>query len=98
MPPNPTPAEATQATQDRRKRQVYAEQIRLLYTNTNAGVWVTVSVAAVLSYLQWGAISHPIVLAWLMYMLVISSVRFTLARCYWGAAPTDTNTRAWANA
>ena len=60
MPANPAPAEATQPTQDRRKRQVYAEQIRLLYTNANAGVWVTVFAAILLSYLQWGIISHPI--------------------------------------
>jgi len=97
VPANPAPVEATQTTQDRRKRQVYAAQIRLLYTNANAGVWVTVFVATVLGYLQWGVISHPIVLAWLMYMLVISSVRFTLARCYWRAASTDTNARGWAN-
>ena len=97
MPRNASPAEATQAIQDRRKRQVHAEQIRLLYSNANAGVGVTVCVATILSYLQWGVISHPIVLAWLMYMLVISSVRFTLARRYWRAAATDTNTRAWAN-
>jgi diguanylate cyclase (GGDEF)-like protein len=32
-----------------------------------------------------------------MYMLVISSVRFILARCYWRAARTDTNARGWAN-
>jgi len=97
VPANPAPAEATQPTQDRRRRQVYAEQIRLLYTNANAGVWVTVFAATLLSYLQWGIIPHPIVLAWLMYMLVTSSVRFTLARCYWRAAGTDTNTRRWAN-
>lgn len=97
VPANPAPAEATQPTQDRRKRQVYAEQIRLLYTNANAGVWVTVFAATLLSYLQWGIILPPIVLAWLIYMLVTSSVRFTLARCYWRAAGTDTNTRGWAH-
>jgi signal transduction histidine kinase/CheY-like chemotaxis protein len=95
--PNPTPAEAGQATQNRRKLQVQAEQIRLLYSNANSGVAVTVCVAAVLSYLQWGVISHSIVLAWLVYMLAISGVRFALARRYWRAAEADRNTRAWAN-
>jgi signal transduction histidine kinase/CheY-like chemotaxis protein len=69
----------------------------LLYANANAGVAVTVCVTAVLSYLQWGVISHPIVLVWLLYMLVISAVRFTLARRYWAASATDRNTRPWAN-
>ncbi len=99
VPANPALAEvATQLPHYRRQRQVYAEQIRLLYSNANAGVWVTVSVATVLGYLQWAVISHPVILAWLIYMLLISSVRFTLARSYWRAARTDTSTRRWANA
>lgn len=97
MPAKPALAEAPQPAQDRRKRQVYAEQIRLLYTNANAGVWVTVFAATLLSYLQWGAISHPIILAWLMYMLVTSSMRFALARGYWRATKTDANSRGWAH-
>ncbi len=52
--------------------------------------------ATLLSYLQWDVISHPIVLAWLIYMFVTSSLRFALARCYWRAAGTDTNARRWA--
>ncbi len=67
----------------------------MLYSNANAGVWVTVFVAAVLSYLQWRVISHSIILAWLMYMLAISSVRFVLTRCYWRAVRTDKNAREW---
>jgi GGDEF domain-containing protein len=83
---------------DTRKRQLYAEQVRLLYTNANDGIWVTVLVSPLLSGLQWRVISHPIVVTWLMYMLAISSARFTLARRYWrGASRTDANTRVWGN-
>ncbi|HYL92430.1 MAG TPA: ATP-binding protein, partial [Alphaproteobacteria bacterium] len=81
-----------------RKRQVHAQQIRLLYTNANTGVWVTVCVASVLGYLQRGVISHSIILSWLAYMVAVSFARFLLARRYWGAAARDTNSRAWANA
>lgn len=87
--------EATRPTQSGDSRGIYAEQIRVLYTNTNAGVWVTVFVATLLSYLQWGVISHPIVLAWFLYMLAISSARLTLARLYWRSAKAATNTRQW---
>ena len=97
MSANAAPAEATQPTQDRRKREVYAEQVRLLYSNANAGVWITALAATLLSYLQWRSISRPIVLAWLIYMLVISAARFALARRYSRRARTDTNTRRWAN-
>src|SRR5437899_3345653 len=98
MPLSPSRSEATQATQDRRKQQVHAEQIRLLYSNTNAAIGVTVCVASVLSYLQWGVIAHPIVLAWLIYMWVISAARFALARRYRRAAPVLANPRAWGTA
>jgi diguanylate cyclase (GGDEF)-like protein len=47
--------------------------------------------------LQWKVISHRIVIAWLIYMLAISAVRFALARRYRRAATTDTNPRQWAN-
>ena len=97
MPADSALAEATQTTQDRRQQQVYAEQVRLLYINANAGVWVTVFVAAVLSYLQWKVVSHPIVVGWLVYMLAISTVRLTLAHDYWREA-SNTKPRRWANA
>lgn len=70
----------------------------MLYTNTSASVWVTAFVATLLSYMQWGVIPHPIVLAWLLYMLVISSARFTLERRYWRTAKRITNTRQWGSA
>lgn len=97
MPSNSAPAESTQANQDTRKQQVYAEQVRLLYGNANAGIWVTIVAASALGFLQWKVISHRIVIAWLIYMLAISAVRFALARRYRRAATTDTNPRQWAN-
>jgi signal transduction histidine kinase/ActR/RegA family two-component response regulator len=95
MPPSPSPSDATQ---DRRRQQLHAEQIRLLYSNTHAAIGVTVCVASVLSYLQWGVIAHSIVLAWLIYMWLISAARFALARRYRRAAPVLANTRAWGTA
>jgi two-component system, cell cycle sensor histidine kinase and response regulator CckA len=78
-----------------RERQVFTEQIRLLYANADVSVCVTVSVVVVFSYLQWRVISHRIVLSWLLYMLVVSSARFVLARRYWRGALVGTKTNAW---
>src|SRR5215472_11141129 len=95
---NPTFAEVGQAPQDRRKRQVQAAQVRLLYANANAALGVTIAAASVLSYLQWGVISHATVVAWLLYMLLISAGRFIVARRYRRAAEADMNSRVWGNA
>jgi signal transduction histidine kinase/CheY-like chemotaxis protein len=97
MSPNSLPGEAALASQDRRKHQVRAEQIRLLYTNANLGIGVTVVASVVLGYLQWAVIPHPTVLGWLVYMLAVSSARFTLGRFYWHASPATT-VGAWGTA
>jgi signal transduction histidine kinase/CheY-like chemotaxis protein len=70
--------------QDARKRQVRAEQIRLLYANAGVGVVVTVFVASVLSFFEWDVIPHRTVLGWLAYTLIVSSARYALNRFYWG--------------
>ncbi len=98
MGPNPSSGEVPPAAQERRKSQVHAEQVRLLYTNTNAAVGVTVCVAAVLSYLQSGAIARPIIVPWLIYMLLIASARFVLGRQYRKALVTETSARQWGHA
>ena len=59
----------SRSTPDTTAAEVFAEQVRLLYSNADAGVGVTVIVASVLSYLQWTVISHYVVLGWLAYMV-----------------------------
>ena len=98
MPPNSSLAEATPAAQERRKIQVHREQVRLLYTNTNAAVGVTVCVASILGYLQRGFIALPIILGWLLYMLAVSSARLVLARRYRNATVTEASVGEWGKA
>lgn len=81
--------------QDRRKQKVRADQIRLLFANASVGIGVTACVAPVLSYLQWSVISHLTIVAWLLYMLLISSARFTLGRRYWRASPSGEKAGWW---
>lgn len=96
MPASHVRTDATQPALKNGKRGVYAEQIRVLYTNANVGIWVTVFVAALLAYLQWKVISRQVVLTWLIYMLAISFLRFMLAHKYWRAANADLDAHEWA--
>ncbi len=84
-------------SRDGRSKQVRAEQIRLLYANANSGIVVSILVASVLAYLQWGIISHPIVLGWLIYSVTISLARYVLARLYW-RNPGNFARDRWGNA
>lgn len=88
-------AETKQSTQDTRKQQVRTEQVRLLYTNANVAVGVSVCVTAVLGYLQWKVISHRLILSWAVYMLAILSARFALATWYRSAAPVGREVITW---
>jgi PAS domain S-box-containing protein len=93
-----SPAEAKRFSQDqKRKRLVRAELVRLLYTNANVGIWVTVVVAPLLGYLE-GDISHAPILGWLGYMLAVSAARFTLALHYQRSSTVSTKTETWGTA
>jgi len=90
MPPQLT------ATVDRvtgpRRREVFAAQVGLLYSNANVGTAVTMIAAAVLSRLEWSADSHGVILAWFLSMVAVSIARYVLWLQYrkadisrWGA-------------
>ncbi len=83
---------------DRRRREIYAEQVRLLYANATAGAAVTASVASVLSYLEWSSIPHGTVVTWLCYMLAIALARFALGRWHRAVAQEASKLGTWAAA
>jgi hypothetical protein len=82
MPLSSSPAKAPRLNQDpKRKGLVRAELVRLLYTNASLGIWATVVVTAIVSYLK-GGIPHTAIQGWLLYTLAVSAARFTLVRRY----------------
>src|ERR1700722_304976 len=95
MSPSPPAAEPAEHRRRVLKEAVRVEQIRLLYANVTLAAGVTVVAASVLSYLQWKVVLHPIVLAWLAYMIAISLVRFGLGRFYRNLADDLQNNRQW---
>ncbi len=95
MRPDPSPDEAARADEDSRRRQVLAAQVRLLYSNANVSVGVTVVATLLVGRLQWEVIARSTVLIWSLYMFLVAAGRFTLARCYWRSPSSSLETRRW---
>ena len=80
---------------DERERHVRAAQTRLLYDNACTGIVATIVIATLLAYAQWNVRSPAVVLAWLLYVLLVSAARYRLVRRYRRASPTDSSTERW---
>ncbi len=90
----PTASEA-RVNRDSSSEQLLAAQVRLLFGNANLGVVVNIVAAAILGALQWGIISRPAIVAWCLYITLVSIVRFALARRYWQAAESAADVHWW---
>src|SRR5450631_1414101 len=75
--------------------QLLAAQLRLLYGNANLGVVVNIVAAAILGALQWGIVSKPKIIAWCLYITLVSIGRYAFARRYWHTSSTDTDLGRW---
>jgi len=91
----PSNSSAAGATRDLARRRILAAQVQLLYSNTNVAVGVTVIAAGILGVLQWRVAPHPLIVAWWVYMFLISCARFTLGLRYWRVASSSLNTNPW---
>ena len=74
---------------------MHAAETRLLYDNACTGIVSTIVIAALLAYAQWNVKPRSVVLAWLLYMLLVSAARYGLVRRYWRASPIDIDSRRW---
>ena len=94
-PPVSVTAESVEDTSAQRRREVRAEQVRLLYANGNTAVAVTVLVSSALAYLQWAVIPHWIVLSWLAYMHLEAWAVFALGWRYRRTSPVLSQMDQW---
>ncbi|OGX07230.1 MAG: hypothetical protein A3K11_00330 [Nitrospirae bacterium RIFCSPLOWO2_12_FULL_63_8] len=78
-----------------RERLVRAEQVKLLYSNAPLALTVTVLNAVIVTILQWNVIVHSVLIAWLTYMVTLSSIRFLLVRRYWRSSSAHLNGDHW---
>jgi signal transduction histidine kinase len=81
-----------------RRRQVHAAETRLLYDNAFTGIVATVVIAAVLAYAQREIRPHAVIVAWLLYVLMVSAARYTLLRRYRRESPGDIDSPRWSMA
>jgi PAS domain S-box-containing protein len=70
-------------------------QIRLLYSNANIGIGITIFAATTLALIQWGIVPELAVFGWWIYMLSVSVSRAALVRRYRRAAPKCGDMRTW---
>ena len=77
------------------RQEILSAQVRLLYSNVNTGVAVTILASSILARLQWGTVPNFVVLGWWLYMLLVSVSRYALARRYRYASPGYTEIRKW---
>ena len=80
---------------EQRQRQVKVAETRVLYENASTGVVVTIVIASLIAYAEWGFVSPVIASVWWLYMLLASTARFLLVRRYRRAAPSDDDMRRW---
>jgi signal transduction histidine kinase/ActR/RegA family two-component response regulator len=88
-------ASVARVNRDLSKEQLLSAQLRLLYANTNLGVVVNILAATILGGLQWGVIRSPVVIAWWLYIALVSVMRYVVGRRYWDASPTSTDIDKW---
>ena len=82
-------------TGDLRQRQVDAAETRLLYDNACTGIVATLVIAALLAYAQRDVGPPSVVVAWLLYVLLVSAARYLLVRRYRRASAGEIDSRPW---
>jgi signal transduction histidine kinase/ActR/RegA family two-component response regulator len=94
-PPEPRDVSDRSGSHAPRQPQVRAAETRLLYENANTGTVVSIVIASLLAYAHWGLIPHAALLAWLVFVLLISAARLVLVHLYRRASPGDAAIGWW---
>lgn len=80
---------------DNRLPALQAEQLKLLYASSPAALAATVVCAIALVAVEWTVVPSGPLLAWLAYMLTLTTSRFMLARAFQRTAPGQQDTSRW---
>ncbi len=78
-----------------RRQQLLSAQLKLLYANANLGAGVTILAATILAALEWAVISKIVIVAWALYMGIVSTLRSIVARQYWRESPESSDLGKW---
>ena len=75
--------------------RLYAEQVKLLYTNLPGSLMATVANALILIFLLRNVISHEALLVWLGVIVLITACRYVLVHAYRRAPMTPADAPRW---
>jgi signal transduction histidine kinase len=96
QPPEPLRASAPPGDSDRiRTLLLRAEQVKLLFTSAPlafAGHFIN---GTFVTFILWDVTPHPRLIAWLIYMLAVASVRFLFVRKFWQRSPDPVESSRW---
>ena len=85
-------------SEDPRQRQIEAAETRLLYDNACTGIVATFVIAALLAYVQRDVRPPSVVVAWLLYVVLVSAARYVLLQRYRRPLAAETDNRFWIRA
>ena len=89
---------AHSASADTTSANIFAQQVRLLFSGGIEGLLATTTNAPILAYIQRDVIAGPIVGWWLVYMAAVTLARAVLVYQYWRSADTDKSAARWSRA
>ncbi|HEX9742473.1 MAG TPA: ATP-binding protein [Nitrospiraceae bacterium] len=78
-----------------RAQELYAEQIRLLYDQIPLGLAASFLNSILLVAVEWAAVSHSVLLAWLGAVVLITAARTVLWWRYRNASPAARDAAGW---
>ncbi|MFZ2198123.1 MAG: ATP-binding protein [Thermodesulfovibrionales bacterium] len=75
--------------------QLYAEQVRLLYSNALIGLIATLINSGVLVFILRNVVPHRVMITWLVCILLVSIARFVQFRMFLRVSPDSSDIGRW---
>jgi PAS domain S-box-containing protein len=94
-PVNRQPAAKSDLSVEERERELYAEQVRLLYEQIPVGLAGTAFNAILLTVALWTEVDHAVALTWLAVIMAVTVVRGLFVLSYRRAAPPMAGAARW---
>ena len=77
------------------KLAILAEQVSQISTSINKAVFATAINSIILTFVLWSVIEHNILIIWLLSILFVSLLRFSVAYRFKKASPDQVNIHLW---
>lgn len=85
----------TDSGKSEESQELYAEQVNLLYKNSQTSLTATIMNALILGLILWKVVSHSIIISWVICNILLTLVRYILVYRYRSALPNPYEIRLW---